>query len=76
MNNENLTPELIEKAKGKTAEELVELAQEEGIELTDEQLEAVSGGWVGRECPYCGSMDVDHPYDDFVCCDCGRSFSS
>lgn len=28
----------------KTAEELIELAKNEGIELTDEQLNAISGG--------------------------------
>ena len=57
MNNENLTPELIEKAKGKTPEEIVALAQKEGIELTDEQLDAVSGGaaWDAAKCPICGT---------------------
>ena len=29
----------------KTAEELMELAKSEGIELTDEQLDAISGGY-------------------------------
>ena len=28
----------------RTAEELIELAKNEGIELTDEQLDAISGG--------------------------------
>ena len=46
MNFEDLkNPELQEKLKSaKTAEELVALAKEQGVELTDEQLEAVSGG--------------------------------
>ena len=46
MNFEDLNnPELQEKLKSaKTADELVALAKEEGLELTDEQLEAVSGG--------------------------------
>ena len=37
----------------KTAEELITLAKTEGIELTDEQLDAISGGynWV------CSSLD-------------------
>ena len=40
-----LTQEQIAKAKAcKNSEELLALAKEEGIELTDEQLEAVSGG--------------------------------
>ncbi len=58
MSNDNITPEFAEKAKGKTPEEIVALAQQEGIELTDEQLETISGGWVGRACPNCGSMSV------------------
>lgn len=40
-----LTPEQIEKVKAcKSQEELLKLAKKEGIELTSEQLEAVSGG--------------------------------
>ena len=54
MDFANLTPEQIEKAKPcKTTEELVALAKSEGVELSDEQLEAVSGGsWSGvhKEC--------------------------
>ena len=40
-----LTEEQIAKVKAcKNSEELLALAKREGIELTDEQLEAVSGG--------------------------------
>ena len=40
-----LTPEQIEKVKAcKGHEELLKLAKEEGIELTEEQLKAISGG--------------------------------
>ena len=50
MKYEDLTPEQLEKARTCTsADELVALANEEGIELTDEQLEKVAGGdldWV------------------------------
>ena len=46
MNFEDLTAQQKEKAIAcKTPKELIELAKEEGIELTDEQLEGVSGGW-------------------------------
>ena len=40
-----LTPEQMEKARVcKDAAELVELANSEGVELTDEQIEAIAGG--------------------------------
>ena len=46
MNYEGLTAEQKAKARAcKTPEEMLALAKEEGMELTDEQLEAVSGGW-------------------------------
>ena len=54
-----LTEEQIAKVKAcKTTEEILATAKEEGIELTEEQLEAVSGGcgtYTGNEpCPKCG----------------------
>lgn len=50
MEFEELTPEQREKVLAcKTPEELLALAQEEGYELTEEQLEGVSGGWIS--CP-------------------------
>ena len=58
MKFENLTPEQQEKAKAcKTPEDVLALAKEEGYELSEEELAAVSGGdeWVercnGRTCP-------------------------
>ena len=45
MSLENLSPELLEKMNAcETKEQLIELAQEEGVELTDEQIEEISGG--------------------------------
>ena len=45
MNYEDLTTEQLEKAKAcSSAKELVALAEEEGVELTDEQLEQIAGG--------------------------------
>ena len=42
----NLTDELKTKAKQcKNPEELLKLAGAEGIDLTDEQMDAISGGW-------------------------------
>ena len=45
MKLKDLSPELQEKAKAcKTVEELKALAQENGFELSDDELEGVSGG--------------------------------
>ena len=45
MKLKDLSPELQEKVKAcKTAEELKILAQENGFELSDEELEGISGG--------------------------------
>ena len=80
-----LTNEKIEKAKAcQNNEELLALAKEEGIELTKEQLEAVSGGYSGclstpsMPCPRCKSMNI-HRYHGATrwfneCLDCGREW--
>lgn len=46
-------------AECKSAEDVLALAKAEGVELNDEQLEAVSGGCGGSEtkCPKCGSSN-------------------
>ena len=45
MNIENLSPELREKVLAcETKEQLIELVKEEGVELTDEQIDEISGG--------------------------------
>ena len=55
-----LSEEQIAKIKAcKTQEELLSFAKEEGIQLSEEQLEAVSGGCTTPEakpivCPACG----------------------
>ena len=61
MKLEDLNTERKEKlASCQSTEEMLKLAELEGIELDDEQLEAISGGdsWdsghLGRPCPYCG----------------------
>ena len=53
---ESLTEEQKEKAKDlKTVEEMTEFAAKEGIELPDEMLDSVAGGWAQRgECPRLG----------------------
>ncbi len=62
-----LTDEQIEKARSaNNAEELLSLAKKEGVELTDEQLEAVSGGacTIKKKCPKCGGKDHKIWYED------------
>jgi len=67
MNKEllkSLTQEQIEKAKAcKSNEELLALAKAEGIELSEEQLAAVSGGFCSTDAPDCKKK----------CSNCGTS---
>lgn len=45
MEYKDLSPEQQEKASAcKTAEELITLAKEEGMELSEEQIDSISGG--------------------------------
>ncbi len=57
-----LTKEQIEKIKTcENSNDLLQLAKDEGVELTDEQLNAVSGGCgesTSSTCPKCGSDKV------------------
>lgn len=74
MDTSNLTPDFIDKAKGLSGADLAKLAEREGVELTDEQLDAISGGWVGKNCPKCGSDRVfftDGYPIDYECGVCG-----
>ena len=64
----DITPEQHEKLIDcKTPEEILALAKAEGYELSDEELEDVSGGWgttvktavrEALKCPGCGSYEV------------------
>jgi len=78
-----LTPEQLEKAKAcKDTAELLKLAQDEGIELSEEQLEAINGGCGGstpKQCPFCGSTNIMYKLDtanvvnwyyECACADC------
>lgn len=57
---DELTPEQQEKARNcKTAEDVHALAEEEGYELSDNQLEGVAGG---DDCP-----DVTNPCCPYYC---------
>ena len=65
-----LTEDQIAKAKAcKNHSDLLALAKDEGVELSDEQLEAISGGGICRStpdfvCPVCGSKDVNTKYNE------------
>ena len=64
---QGLTEEQIAKLKTcKAQEDRLALAKAEGIELTDEQLEAVAGGACNSAnipCPKCNSMDTIETID-------------
>ena len=53
MDFKDLSPELLEKAQACTSpEELLALAKQEGYKLSEDELNAVSGGkaWSGAQC--------------------------
>lgn len=62
-------------AKCSSPEDILSLVKDEGIELTEEQIEQVSGGgWddpAGIYCPKCGSMllgvSANEPYSCYWC---------
>lgn len=61
MDIKDLTPEQQEKARAcNSADELIDLAKSEGVELTDEQLNQVAGGdWTRTtSCPHCNSENI------------------
>ena len=82
-----LTKEQIAKVKAcNNQEDLLALAKQEGIQLTDEQLEAVSGGWcseTSEPCPKCGSNSINkehrgngvHMHTVFICKKCGHEWN-
>ena len=60
-----LSEEQIDKIKAcKSQDELLAMAKQEGVELSEEQLSAVSGGgcFSTNKCPKCGS-DEYHKYE-------------
>ena len=90
MKNEllkGLNEEQIAKAKAcKNQNELLALAKAEGIELSDEQLEAVSGGFCSETtepCPKCGSTSIKkehrgndvHMHTVFICKKCKHEWN-
>ena len=89
MDVKRFTSEQIERAKAcETPEDILRLASEEGVELSDEEIEKVAGGgfWddgggSSEPCPFCGSTNTyedvkDHgaPRPIMVCVDCGMTW--
>ena len=83
-----LTKEQIEKVKAcKNSDELLALAKEEGIELSDEQLETVSGGGACTvisdlgddinpfDCPKCGKNRPIKDGRTYTCEKCGYTWT-
>ena len=81
--SKSLTPEQIKKEKAcQEDDELLALAQQEGVELSAEKLAAVSGGACSfsEGCPNCGSHNIEvDRYGDkswCTCKNCGYTYSS
>ena len=73
MELKDLSPELQEKAKTcKTPEEVLELAKSEGVSLSDEDLEQVSGGWGSDDEPQTGGATGTWKEREIVCPRCGH----
>ncbi len=81
-----LTDEQIERIKAcKNADEVLALAKEEGIELTDEQLQVINGGsaciTTPTSCPKCGSVCIITDYGAGIgyfceCKKCGHKWKN
>ena len=84
-----LSKEQLERARAcKSSQELLALAKEEGVELSQEQLEAVNGGACikertpeHRDCPVCQSANTRAYYWDhsdktsaYECLSCGHKW--
>jgi hypothetical protein len=82
MNLNEVDPELRARIRGtESPEEVLEIAREMGVELSNEQLEEVTGGinWDGAgeilSCPYCHSTKIRRSTPGYVCDKCGKRFS-
>ena len=89
MINEVPFNELYQKVKAcNSVEEVLAVTKENGVELTDQELDAISGGWGSSEkephCPQCdgtqftrcseGKADGSTTRSWFRCWGCGREF--
>ena len=88
MINEAPFDELYQKAKAcESTAEILAVAKSSGIELTDQELDAISGGWSSEKephCPYCDGTQFTHCSEGEAdgsttrswlrCWGCGREF--
>ena len=63
MDVKDLTPEQMEKMKGMSLEELHEFVADEGLPISDEELEQVAGGWEADNCPKGGKHEWEQTDD-------------
>ncbi len=61
MRTEDMTPEQLEEVKSlQTPEEMFAYAKDNGIDLTEEEMDSISGGdwFLSARCPKCKSKNV------------------
>ena len=79
MRTQDMAPEQIEEAKKlATPEQMLAYARDNGIDLTDDEVDGIAGGYVridGRACPYCGSREIyTAPAGTCKCEECEAQF--
>ncbi len=79
MRTQDMTPEQIEEAKKlATPEQMLAYARDNGIDLTDDEMDSIAGGYGSGEaivCPYCGSTDINTRVKEaYECRACGKAF--
>ena len=83
MKYDTLTDEQMAQIEGKTAEEILEFAKEEGLELSEDELDEVAGGnmWIADtekfDCPHCHviiNVAVQKGKTEYTCTVCHRKF--
>ena len=79
MEFKDLSPEQRERVDAcKNPQEILDLAKEEGYELSDAELDQVAGGWgtYGTKCPECGCrISLDKKESQGVTCpECNHYF--
>ena len=78
MDQEKLTPQIREDLVDLSPLEALEVLKNEGVELSDKDLEAVSGGWEDDwglvECSDCHSLTyIAKPKTETTCNGCGKT---